>query len=367
MPHALSMGNNPGFFNERKTAHSDRHASNSRVFIDVGGNGDCGFRAIAVSMMDNVFTNPRVNQELAKTLLALHTHYYGFKSAGRLLTAVEQLKERTKTPASRAQFIHELSYALRQVAVDELCAHPATYRSAFVTEHEGTSPATMRLATTWIDESAIAALAKVMNVSVSVQVIEKGKELPLILHYNTTIKTPSGSPVAIQLQGNHYCAAVNKQNKAFFSPLRTIKTELPTPQLDVAKNDPESAAIFAEVERVDKALLEEFTQTKKRLHAMVSAGELSKDQLISIYIKGMNRSDYLQGRIQYGHQAFFAAIEKARAGHNEEALAFPKENHDELVIQELCHALARAVSIGQMDPLFVYETQESKRPPGNRP
>lgn len=357
------MPSTSGFFVDKiKTGTPIAHAvkaQQNKVWVNVGGTGDCGFRSAAAAMIDNVLVKPRANQGLAEDLIKLHADYFEQQAIQiRLLTSAEHLAKLVEAPIARAKFLSELAYALRQVTVDELITYPERYRGAFVAEHEGTAPEKMRLQETYIDESAIAAMAKVIKVPIEIQVVEPAKELFLELSYNAELKEPVGSPIVMQLLNHdrHYIPQVGKPE--YFESIKPVPV---SPKVRNQAADPELTEILAKIAREDQRLLDEFAQTSKRLSTMVTAGEMTKESLIDIYVKGMKNSDYLEGRIKHGTQQFFEEIERARKG-VKAAVQLPQENHDEQVTHELVHAIARAISIGQLDPALVYEAEEKTSP-----
>jgi hypothetical protein len=351
------------FGSKQKTSLPLVRAINSNpklVCVDLGGAGDCGFRAAAAAMIDNILlVKSRANQALAKRLLDFHATYFEQQQISiRLITPVDHLAKLLESPYARAKFLGELAFALRQETVNELCAHPEFYRGAFVDENEGTSPTNMRLQSTWIDESAIAALSKITQVPIEVQVVEPNKELQMRLNYNAEIQQPA-SPIVMQLQGKHYVAQVNRPE--YFETINRQKIELSKPKSISQVNDPELEDILARIAMDDQRLLEEYEKNVKWLTEMVKDEKMIKENLIDIYIKGMQNSDYLQGRIKYvgiehGSQQFFEEIQAAQQGIK--PIGLPEECHDDLVILELVHAIARAVSIGQVAPELVYEVGE---------
>ncbi|KTD24214.1 MULTISPECIES: OTU domain-containing protein [Legionella] len=357
----------PGFFNAKvpPVAHPYQTVSEEKAdFIDVGGVGDCGFRALAVAMLDDILESPaRENQGMAKYLLTLHASYFPQQQiASRLMTPVEHLTTLVAAPFNRAKFALELSYALRQAAVDEIVASPDQYRGAFADEREGTDPQKMRQPNTWIDETAIAALSNAIKVPIKVQVVEPGKEIPLSLTYNEDLQMTKGNPITIQLQGKHYLPKVkNPENFVLLDPVSAHRIE-PAKPIHQPANDPTLSEILKKIEEADEAMLKEYAQTSSRLELMVRNKELSKDDLLRIYIEGIKKSDYLEGRvkqvgIENGNQDFFEqAIERGRK--NVKAIALPQGNYEDQITKELVHAIARAISIGQLDH-SVYENVET--------
>jgi OTU-like cysteine protease len=331
-----------------------------KLVVNVGGAGDCGFRAAAAAMIDNILTKPRANQELAKKLLALHDKYFHEdhrKRAARLFKPSEQIVALTETPTKRALFLSQLAWVLRQVAVDYQVHpdHQERYIGAFIKENEGTEPQKMRQQETWIDESAIDALARAMDLKIEVKVVEPGNELfsrsSLSYDPSSTEKPASSSPIVLQLQNKHYMPLVN--NPPYFEGMKPV----PVNPIATNEKDPELAEILANVAAAEQRLLDEYNKTIKRLTAMVNARELTKADLLDIYIKGMDTSDYLTGRIKYagiehGHQHFFEAIKNARYGLAPVVLS--KESHEKQVTDALIQAISRAISVKQLDPALVY-------------
>ncbi|KTD28895.1 hypothetical protein [Legionella micdadei] len=92
------MRSKSGFFN-RVPAGAPLYQPKKPAFIDVGGIGDCGFRAAATAMVDNILERPaRENQELANYLLKLHSIY--FPSAKYTYTSTDPCRTPKKISGS---------------------------------------------------------------------------------------------------------------------------------------------------------------------------------------------------------------------------------------------------------------------------
>ncbi|WP_064088252.1 OTU domain-containing protein [Legionella feeleii] len=270
-----------------------------------------------------------------------------------------------RSPLAIAECTRRLAYVLRQIAVDELCAHPEKYRGAFASfedndqhanEDREATPERMRQETTWIDESAIAALANALKLPIEVHVVTKNKELPMRLQYNAS--SDATPEVVMQLQNGHYIPRVS-QPARFMNISEQQKNMGPLQPVTQSVQDPPLSEILAKIAAEDQRLLEEFENTVNQLTASVIAGEVTKEELLEIYVKGMAKSDYLQGRVKYvglehGNQRFFEAIESAKPGAKIKAVRLGSDSHDKQVVNELVHAIARAISIGQLDPGVVF-------------
>lgn len=332
-----------GFFN-----HSDSLLEkNKPAIIDVGGNGDCGFRSVAAGLIDQFLENPQGNEAWVTTFLANHHHYFPeHRSNLPGLTSIERMQQLIKD-IRMTDLLVAMAYTFRQMAVTEMVNHPESYRGAFVARNEGTTPANMRKQGTWIDESSIAALAKTLQIMIKVQVVERTKTLPLVLKYNHT--ELEGPQVTMQLQHGHYKPVVAVPSR-FTSSARIVRE----PQLakDRLPQDPDFSEILKKIAAEDKRLTESFENTHRRIMSAVMAGELTQKDLLACYIKAMPTSDYLQGRIAHvgleqGNQHFFDAIQNMTAGKT------PTENSDHIV-NELTHAISRAIAIGHMDANRVF-------------
>lgn len=359
----------PAFFGSR----INKVLSSKLTYVNVGGNGDCGFRSVAAAIIDNfLFKKSTVEQAAAdkaliKKLLGLHAFYLEKPKS----LSEQELVELLKQPAARAEFLVELAMVLRQEAVTEMSKHPENYPGAFVADNEKTSPKEMRLQSTWIDENAIASLSKVFQLPIEVRVVEPKKELfasqkKWRRNYRPDFPASQASPEALQvaspivmqLQANHYIPKVN--NPEFFESIPRFNVSAVEPKV-IAHQDPELEEALARIAALDKRLDEEFQSTVKWLTTTVQDEKITKEKLIDIYIKSLNDSDYLQGRIKYvgiehGNQHFFEAIESRKG--EIKPISLSKAGHDDLVTVELIHALARGISIGQVDPALIYESLE---------
>ncbi len=342
------------FFTADKRAPKSEQSSSLQL-VDVGGNGDCGFRAVTAGLLDYVRFNSRVNDNVLKKLLRYYFRYYPQHQPEQAYLTAKERVEILMRNVPLPELINTMAYALRQMAVDTMVAHPGMYRGAFVHEHEETSPSDMRKPLTWIDENALAALANEMDMTISVSVVGQQRELPLRLEYNRTENPSVGKPeIAIQLNKEHYMPKVH--HPELFNPITQRQARQMNPA-NVAIADPDMDTILKNIKQHDQQMLDSYHATKKSIQSAVDAGELSKDELMGLYISGMSHSDYLQGRVkqiglEHGTQDFFQTLETYQ---NASSAEKQPADHNDRIVKELIHALARAVSIGQIseDKLFI--------------
>lgn len=357
-----------GFFENFSESKADKGLKKP-TYVNVGGTGDCGFRAVAAGLIDNFLTHPHLNPELLAKVLAKHFTYFpahriaipGLVTPGeRMHFMIQQIR--------MGELVQSLAYTLRQIAVDALCANPELYPGAFVDEarQDKVSPEYMRRPTTYIDESSIAALANALKMPIKVRVVEVGKELPLSFCYNQESTNPATNPeVGIRLKSQHYVPLVYAADR--FTPVAARPAQMlkPSTLADNTVRDPDLPAILMRIDEENKRLVSDFEAAKNLLNTMVSAGELTKNNLLDIYIKQRPQSDYLKGRMyaagkeHYGTQRIFEAISRATTPEVVEPFL---GGHDKLVTDELVHAIARAISIGDMtadDVFTVLDTKDS--------
>lgn len=318
----------------------------SRTTVNVGGNGDCGFRSIAAGLVDNFFTHPHLNKTLLNHILQRHFIYYPVHRPN--LSEEEtphQLMSRLLKKVTMSELIQTMAYTLRQLAVDEMVKNPVQYPGAFVQNHEHTSPAEMRQPQTWIDESSISALANALNLPIRVRLISSGKELssPPLTYHSQSRHATMNPPVVISLERGHYQPSLLNprifqsnvyDSKVQMSPVQTVVTDSDMPE------------ILKKIAEAEARTVAAFESTRDCLTAMVTAGELTKSRLLEVYIKGIVSSDYLQGRMKQvdkEHQADF--FSRAIADHPSHTIT---SKHDDAIVAELVHAIARAISIGHM-------------------
>ena len=355
-----------GFFENYSEGKVDKDLRKP-TYVNVGGMGDCGFRSVAAGIIDNFLAHPHLNPELLAKVLARHFTYFpshriaipGLVTPGeRMHYMIQQIR--------MGELVQSLAYTLRQIAVDALCANPELYPGAFVGEaqQEKVSPEYMRRPATYIDESSIAALAETLKMPIKVRMVEAGKELPLSFCYSQESMNPATNPeVGIRLKNQHYVPLVYAPDRFTQVAARPAQMLKPSTVADSKVCDPDLAAILVRVEEENKRLVSDFESTKNLLNAMVNAGELTKNDLLDLYIKKRTQSDYLKGRMHaagkehYGTQRIFEVISRATTP---EVVAPFLGGHDKLVTDELVHAIARAISIGDMTAEEVFTNLDEK-------
>ncbi len=334
------------------------------AFIDVGGAGDCGFRAIAAGLIELYSTHSLIQgrDALLQSLLTRYVSLFPTHTHQSTIVTPTQRLQQLKKRVPWHQLIGEIAFTLRQIAVDELCAHPERYPGAFVGEHEGTSPSVMRKMETWIDESSLAALSNALHLPVTVQVVDGSKSLAHQFQYNTD---ENHRGVLIRLEKSHYTPYL-RENASQGSPNQTPSIVAATDEQAFNRSLPEILMIIAQDQQRMKEKFESIFETlEAQMRLSSEQGGLNKQDLLDIYVKGMRTSDYLQGRVHYagmesGTQHFFDAIKKHEPTSR---YSNTSSQHDAYVVHELIHAIARAISIGHISPDAIYKDNRNHSAP----
>ncbi len=289
--------------------------------IDVGRNGDCGFESIAARLID-LQRKKKLQGTPLDSLFKVYRFYFPNESAS--FSDEEVFDHLIKTSHPRLLVKH-MAFALRQYAVNEMVAHPEDYPGAFADNTEGTSPAKMRRPGTWIDGSALAAVAKGLKIGV---VIHCGEVA--IPFYESNQPRECKEDVDIILSRGHYQPYVSDPD--YFSQVTpTVTANLPI----VQSHDPTLEEINKKIqqfERIDR---------KREANAHHILEQLSTEDLVTLYQQMLPYSDYLPNRIlmvtdKYdGDLFFYSAII-----HNEMDIT-----NEEVLKGELLHALSKQAYI----------------------
>ena len=354
MPLTSPRYSNQGFFNQTTAPAHTENAEQKPVFLDVEGALDDAFPAIAAGLINNFLMHPKVNSALINQILPHHYTYFPTHKSNLpgLVTAIERMQQLMKY-VRMDELVQTLAYTLRQMAVSAMCKTPHLYRAAFVDHPEGgIAPKEMRRPSVALGECGIAALADALECTIEVQVVERVKTAPMRLHYHKMSGGPS--PIILKLQDRRYEPRVLLKDR--FAALGSLPSRTLQPVVDSSVVDPSLSDIVFDIEEEDELLIERFEDAYRRLAVMVAAGELNKDTLIALYVKGIGTLD-AESRPTYvttehGTQQFFDAVLRAQRGAQKDLL--PIKGHEQQLVDELVHALARAIAVGRMPAALVF-------------
>ena len=331
--------------------------------VDVGDKKDCGFQAAAAAIISNGLTKPRTNHELLSLLLAHHTKYFTIGPViGHSLTPAQRFEKMLAKPDIMAQFIRDLAYTLRQLAVEEMCTFPKKYHVAFIGKNAPTSVAEMRQADTWIHKVAIEALANVLKIPITVSEMDPGKGLKSQLHYGPEREHAGCDEIVMQRQErNHYLPQVIQVER--FKALAALRTNPVQPLQNQQQWDGDLPGILESIKDEERLLVDIFDQNVRRLTTMVEAAEVNKKNLLAVYVKGIETKDsrdtVKKAGLQHGNQRFFDdVLYNTKRATNIVDITM-NSNHDEQVIKELVHAFARDFTLGLRDENNVFAQFDS--------
>lgn len=324
--------------------------------VDLRGDGDCAFRAIAAGIFNRIMNLYSRNEALYNVIFErFHMVWPDYAHIG---TTYSRPEERLQLLLNDAQSIAKVGYTLRCIAVQEIIENPEKYPGAYVADGNDTSvlPLNMIKPTTFVDETVLAALANALQVPIQVEARDSVNDIPLIIQYGPICeKDDLQSPVEVEKLGGHYRARLD-------SPVLIQAFEAAPPQSLAALPEyipalPSEDEMIQRTIAADKKILKTFEEHYDTLTDLVISKGITKDQLLDIYIKGIGTSDYLQGRVKYvraeynGQDFFERAIESAKSRQRGVGVVAQEEEpqFEEPIMNELMHAIARATSIKQLD------------------
>lgn len=320
-------------------------------YVDVEGPGDYGFRALAAALIELVLLHPLMEGKdaLLEVLVSRYEEFFQPCKTSIVGSPASQrwLQLLKRVPLS--QFIPDLGYVLRQIAVDELCANPAIYPDAFIAAKIPIAVSLMRKANALIDACAIAALSNRLCLPITINTIDGCMTLPKQLKYNVDGIRPS---LIIQLNNGRYMPY-----------LRTLSTQIGrnmiwsmsainhTPIVERRMDD-----ILRDISDDRMNIKQQFLSIYNDLKLQVSRATLTKADLIAIYVSGADRCRNLKdlrhsAGLEVGTQRFFETMIATENSATNEVVS----SHDEYIIRELILAIARAISLGYMSPSVIYK------------
>lgn len=327
--------------------------------------GDSGvYQAMSVALVDCFLQHPRAHASLLNNILTSHFKYFPAHrpTLPGLVTSTERFQELVKD-VSMHELVHYMAYTLHQFAMTEINAHHQKYRDAFVGCYEGEALKDVCEYSTSVDPKTIVrALAKALSIGIEVRVVERLKPLPMRLRYN--VRGDEQPHVVLQLKDNYYTPHLISSDRFALTNSRPIRKLQPV--ASSMTYDTGLAEIRAARIEEDERLIKSFEAIYNSLYAMVIAGELNIDDLITIYIESMPNRDNLPEDVmcdglEHGSQRYFDEIISARRG--TQSNISPTEENGLHVERELVHVLAREIAVQRRtaDHVFAHidEDQET--------
>ena len=259
--------------------------------ISVGGEA---FRALAVAFIDSInsqnskYQSAINDQTLKKVLERFFIHYpkfislhNGLKPAARMALLIQS--------ARKSEIVDCFAFVLRQLAVDEMYANPTKYPEVFSGMNANTSKKHLREGSAVLPASALAALTKDLAISLTLSFVEPDKELRRREQYTNLENTSPKFKLGVQLNGGSYFPIVRKKSASDYAYVG----QLAIPPIEPVMN-PEAGdlgELLTEIGDDTSRRKQTFDESYRSLMSMVDAGELTKKDLIAIYIKFLSKSE----------------------------------------------------------------------------
>ena len=275
--------------------------------IHVGACANSGFRAMAAALMDLFIDAQTSNQKLAAKLLTYHAKFIIDKVANNVLfTPIERLKNLMQRPA----FFNELSFILRQIAVDTMINDPGFYKKPFVNQTDATYVKHLRDPSHWIDETSIMALSTALELSITLKIIHYQKELPLVLQYGDAHATQFNwhhftHKIVIQLHNRQYQPLITHVDKIKQIILQNVSMTEQLTHIDC--QDPDLESIQKNISHKEELFLRNCQENHRQLMQSIEPENLSNALLIELYLDlfaKINRHTMhvYDLSMQYGHE-----------------------------------------------------------------
>lgn len=328
--------------------------SEQQGFVACGQEGNSLFKAAAVSLIDTINHAARIDDQVLRSILNPYFEYFPqFRDTRGLLTPQERynaLKKQLHIP----ELVETLAYVLRQLAVNEMLQQPEKYPMLFLHSAKRPSIESLRSEDFPLNEYAIHALSNALALPCRISISAENKELPLTITFNQPLQSIRKPVLKMALLGQQVRAKVNQPE--IFSALSNRKAKYIKP-MDVKSDVPSYESALTQY--MD-SLWKTYQRMLHSLQAAVMAQEVSKEQLLSRYMSAVpslaDADEYLRGS-----EELFKLIRDRKETEPPLLEAPPVVSQEALLIEELCKALARMVSVGQLEEDELYEEHAAAR------
>jgi len=337
-----------GFFSKTPVNQQPKQGD-EYSYISIGANQ---FTALAVTLIDALQSNQRVDEEFLKIILARFNQYYPKYIANQAyLTPYERIK--LLINSSRKSEVAEcLSYVLRQLALDEIFAHPLDYREVF----DGLSPQTarnyLRNPDIKLPTSALRALSQALGLTITLSFKEPGKPLRKKETYRCDdLERAMTFEVVIQVQKDQYYSRV--KHKGDFTYVGQLAVSAPKPVEMSSEQTGTLAEIISPIASDNKLLFQSYDKWFKKIVYMADVGELLKKHLVDLYIKFLPT----QVNSLIKNATFFSMLEQLERKVVVEGVPAEAEKQ---AIELLARSLAGWISTKQIDPETLFDQIENE-------
>lgn len=318
--------------------------SEGATLTNVGSYGDHGMKAVAAALLDQCFIHPWLNRELLRLITARHAMYYPASniSFDRNKTPAESLTQAIKKTSLHV-LIAQLGETFEQIAVQELNA------SMVYLAHD--IPQTSRK-----NHTRLAALANALQLPIQLQLIDQAHDLPLYIEYQREAENSVSNPL-LRIQ---YC-------NHLYQPFLHVLKQHTKPRFEQKTIMGELASDTTGHQEQRNRLMSKLREHCDTLTRLTHQGHLNQSDLIQLYIRYMSteiKANPSYIGTEHGLQSFFEDM--APHQHIVDPALEQPGNHSSALKQELIQALARAITVGQMDMHKVVEHIEQQETTHNK-
>ncbi|WP_058498709.1 hypothetical protein [Legionella gratiana] len=335
------MRRSGGFFSNKAQGHKPRGENG---FINVGNEQ---FHAGAVALIDALYSPQRGNDAILKKILERFYHYFPrYITSQPFLTLPERMGILLNN-ARKSEIVECMAYVLRQITIDELCAHPLKYREVFDGFSAETVKNYLRDPKTKLPASAFNALAQALGITITLSFKEPGKELRKREIYVGEEESGSAKlDLLIQVQDDKYFPAV--KHKEDFAYVGQLAVNVPKPVEDISEQEGTLEDVFKLIAQDNKELLQSYEQWRKTILSMVFADELTCEQLISLYITFLP--------VQSSSTSLSSTLDRLRAP----VIANIPVEQEQHTKELLANAIAGWISTKQIEPDILFAQIENQ-------
>lgn len=297
------------------------------VLVNVGGQKNSGFRAVATCIIDQQLAHNNQDHSLLNTLLETMYLYYPRETIpprGNLNS--EERLDFFKRSLSLPVLVEQLAYTLQQIALLEILNNPTKYRKKYLQLHENTSLNAEINHEIRLDKPTIEALEAVLDMQVVIFEVGEGKEA----HSKVPSKSSGKFSISLQLDidTQHYVAKVH--NPSWFRTLAHSTQRAPKPRLLENPIPPNKESVLRLWDEEDKKQAHEYLEAKNLL------SRISTKEVLDLYIKKIPSNDYPRNRLTTSNTFIPKNQNKVT------------KTHDENIAETLIHTLAHAKSTGHI-------------------
>lgn len=366
-----------GFFNSRGPVAPFSRApqaltSTSKHVVMVNG-GSCCYTTLAAVLVDHMIANPHRSQTLCAVVLNLHKEFFpAYSSMGPLLRPVERLGLMLR---DLPDFIPDLAKTFARIAQKEMRSSVERYRAGFVIGEEADAIAARQRQPILMTQLAAAALVQALGVPVAIQVQEPSKELHSTIQIGQGAKV--GAEIVIKMNVFPLCYWAHFSAPELFHAVASQSTTAISPvgqlPLCLKKQDQSDQQLIGQIDALDHKIKQSCDYHYQRLLTLIKEQELSKadlalvkEKLGTIYVHHLGTTDTMQDCVkyvggQYGLQDFFEGVIHHAQREKMPIQQASSDKLDMTIVRGLVQAIARMISMGQIDPEALYENlQDSK-------